>query len=87
MAWCPHCNTRYDEHNETQPCCGACGHPISCGCSGHSWSRPTTRPPVPGIGGPSSPERSNGHSGRDETGGGDGDDNPYDFDVDDDPPF
>ncbi|MFB6271894.1 MAG: hypothetical protein ABEL51_03265 [Salinibacter sp.] len=34
MAYCPHCNRRYDETNETQPCCGTCGHPISCGCGG-----------------------------------------------------
>jgi len=90
MAYCPHCNIRYDEDNETQPCCGACGHPISCGCSGHSWSRPTTRPPMPEIDEYASPSRSNGHSsgrsGRDETCDGGGDD-PCDVDVDDDPPF
>lgn len=40
MAWCPHCNHFYDEDNESQPCCGACGHPISCGCHGHSDAPP-----------------------------------------------
>ncbi|MBX3007658.1 MAG: hypothetical protein KF816_06475 [Melioribacteraceae bacterium] len=30
MAWCPHCKMYYDEDNDTQPCCGCCGHPISC---------------------------------------------------------
>lgn len=49
MAYCPHCNVRYDETNETQPCCHSCGHPISCGCSGgHSYSAsPSTPPTVP----------------------------------------
>jgi len=46
MAYCPHCNVRYDETNETQPCCHCCGHPISCGCSGgHSYS--PSSPSVP----------------------------------------
>lgn len=46
MAYCPHCNVRYDETNETQPCCYSCGHPISCGCGGgHSHSPPS--PSVP----------------------------------------
>lgn len=46
MAHCPHCNVRYDETNETQPCCYQCGHPISCGCGGgHSHSPPS--PSVP----------------------------------------
>jgi hypothetical protein len=46
MAYCPHCNVRYDESNETQPCCYSCGHPISCGCGGgHSHSPPS--PSVP----------------------------------------
>lgn len=29
MAWCPDCEMEYDEDNETQPCCGACGYPIN----------------------------------------------------------
>ena len=33
MDWCPHCNIPYDTDNETQPCCGMCGHPITCGCN------------------------------------------------------
>lgn len=43
MAWCPHCDHLYDEFNESQPCCGACGHPIECGCDGHAdgpWDAP-----------------------------------------------
>lgn len=32
MPMCPHCDIFYDDTNDTQPCCGACGHPISCGC-------------------------------------------------------
>lgn len=35
MAWCPHCDHFYDEDNETQPCCGGCGHPLTCACDGH----------------------------------------------------
>jgi hypothetical protein len=31
MELCPHCHERYDDDNDTQPCC-SCGHPISCGC-------------------------------------------------------
>jgi hypothetical protein len=31
----------YDEDNETQPCCGACGHPISCGCGNHTYGVPS----------------------------------------------
>ena len=46
MAYCPHCNRRYDEANETQPCCGTCGHPISCGCGGgHQHSPPSSSIP------------------------------------------
>lgn len=46
MAYCPHCSVRYDETNETQPCCHECGHPISCGCGGgHSHTPPS--PSVP----------------------------------------
>lgn len=46
MAYCPHCNVRYDETNETQPCCHQCGHPISCGCGGgHSYSPSPSVPP------------------------------------------
>lgn len=41
MAHCPHCNVRYDETNETQPCCYKCGHPISCGCGGGHPSGPS----------------------------------------------
>jgi hypothetical protein len=33
----------YDEDNETQPCCGACGHPISCGCGSHTYGVPSRR--------------------------------------------
>ena len=47
MAFCPHCNIRYDEDNETQPCCGGCGHPITCGCSGHSHSPSTSTSRLP----------------------------------------
>lgn len=43
MAWCPHCDDVYDEDNESQPCCGACGHPISCGCDGHDDAPPARR--------------------------------------------
>ena len=32
MAFCPHCNLRYETDNDTQPCCPDCGHPIGC-CS------------------------------------------------------
>ncbi len=32
MAWCPHCREEYDEDNDSQPCCGGCGHPFQCGC-------------------------------------------------------
>lgn len=68
MARCPHCNIRYDETNETQPCCYKCGHPISCGCSGgHSYSTPSPSPsPVPkGIS-----EDSGQESVEEENGGG-----------------
>ena len=30
---CPHCRVDYDDDNDTQPCCGSCGHPITCECS------------------------------------------------------
>ena len=30
MAWCPNCEDHYDEDNDTQPCCGGCGYPITC---------------------------------------------------------
>ena len=52
MAFCPHCDHFYDEDNETQPCCGACGHPITCGCSGHSHSWRSSRKPF----GPPTPD-------------------------------
>jgi hypothetical protein len=30
MAWCQNCEQPYDEDNDTQPCCGGCGFPITC---------------------------------------------------------
>jgi len=49
MAYCPHCNQRYDDTNETQPCCFRCGHPISCGCGGgHQYSPSSSSPSIPG---------------------------------------
>jgi hypothetical protein len=33
MTQCPHCHLAYDEDNDTQPCCGSCGHPITCECN------------------------------------------------------
>ena len=80
MAHCPHCNVRYDETNETQPCCYKCGHPISCGCGGgHSYSpSPSSPPPAPqGISDESGPGDENGE-----------DDPPEEsFSADDDLPF
>lgn len=35
MSTCPHCFVYYDEGNESQPCCGMCGHPITCECELH----------------------------------------------------
>jgi hypothetical protein len=80
MAFCPHCDIPYDEDNETQPCCGGCGHPITCGCSGHSFappSRPSWSPPY-------IPESSHG----DEDSGTGGEPMSGDaIEVDDDLPF
>jgi hypothetical protein len=34
MPCCPHCIEHFDEGDDSQPCCGACGHPLTCprGC-------------------------------------------------------
>lgn len=32
MEFCPHCQIPFDPDNETQPCCGSCGHPFTFGC-------------------------------------------------------
>jgi hypothetical protein len=90
MAYCPHCNVRYDETNETQPCCYKCGHPISCGCrGGHSH---TPSPPGP----PDWRDLSTGETGSEDSGTegstNDGDDSSdsetgESFSPDDDLPF
>jgi hypothetical protein len=68
MAYCPHCNIRYDETNETQPCCYQCGHPISCGCGGgHSHSPPSPSVPPSALGGAAGEDTSSGQED-DETG-------------------
>lgn len=51
MAWCPHCHHFYDEDNETQPCCGACGHPHVCGCDdGRHTDAPSWNDDTPWLG-------------------------------------
>lgn len=44
MALCPHCRLEYDEDNESQPCCGMCGHPLGCECTTRSGYTRRTDP-------------------------------------------
>ena len=44
MPHCPHCDIFYDDTNETQPCCGLCGHPHFCGCGGSSYGSASYTP-------------------------------------------
>ena len=86
MAFCPHCNIPYDEDNETQPCCGGCGHPITCGCDGHSYGRPARPTWIPPSIPRSVPDDSNRSTGSTDSSASDdtGDDT---FEPEDDLPF
>jgi len=85
MAYCPHCNVRYDEANETQPCCGQCGHPISCGCGGGHQYSPSPSPP-PSIDPPDLKVGSNGGDESDDASGEESEDSGS-FTLDEDLPF